>query len=688
MFVATFFKKAPFVRLLLPWILGLIWQWYWPETPVFSGVAVVVICAALFAFTYLPIARQYFLSPVQGLLLFALVMQCASWVAWQKDVRHDDRWYGRQLSDTCQFVCTIDAPLQQKPYGYKTTACVLGMVHNGALRPAMGELLIYLKPNINLHSGDRILSEALMQPIRNSGNPGAFDYESYLAGQNIFHQVWLTPARTQVLPGGHLPWYQEILDRCRQYCVHTFQAYIPSPREAGLAEALLIGYKDDLDKLLVQDYTQAGVVHIIAISGMHLLLLYEALLWLWQALPQRRLSKPIKAVTILLVLWGFALLAGGSASVLRATVMYTFITLERLSIHRYTNRYNLLAASAFVLLCYQPRFLLDVGFQLSYGAVLSLMLFQRPMAGLWRVKGRAARFCWNMITTTLAAQILTVPVSLYYFHQFPNLFLIANLLAVTLSELAMYGCIALLALGWIMPLARVVGQCLYGLLFTMNTWVNFISRQPYAVTNGLYISGWEMGLLYMALLALAAWLLLAYRQAFRWSLCFVGAAALLHLYNVLHARSQRTLLVYNINHHTAIDVVQGVQVTFAGDPEVLNNTALLQQHLLPARLPRYIARQYILPGAQCLAFASHRLVIVQDKLPTASPIKKFKTDYILLSHNPDVDISQLLQSFDTQLFIFDASCSSGKIKQWKNDCEALTLRCFSVPEQGAFVVNF
>ncbi|HEY0273285.1 MAG TPA: hypothetical protein VGC22_08880, partial [Chitinophaga sp.] len=184
------------------------------------------------------------------------------------------------------------------------------------------------------------------------------------------------------------------------------------------------------------------------------------------------------------------------------------------------------------------------------------------------------------------------------------------------------------------------------------------------------------------------WLLLRRRAAFLGGLCCFAAAALVHAGHVCYARQQRVLLVYNINRHTAIDLVQGRRVTFAGDTAVLRNAALLQQYLLPARLPFYITQQRALAGVQCLSFAGRRLVIVQDKLPAASPAKKFKTDYVLLSHNPDVAISQLLQHFDAQLFIFDASCTPGKIKQWKNDCEALTLRFFSVPEQGAFVVNF
>lgn len=713
LFVTTFCKKAPFVRLLLPWTLGLLWQWHFPGMHGYHVFAAALFCVLLLGFRYLPLSRQYFLAPLQGLLLSGLVMQTASYVAWRNDVRNNACWFGRNARAPLQLV--IDAPVQQKPYGYRTTARVVAQYTAQGWLPACGEVQVYTKPAASLHPGDRLVCTDSLQRIQNSGNPGAFDIAGYMAGQHIFHQVWLTPMRTRVVGRAPLPLWQRILEGCRRYCVHTFQHYIPFPREAGLAEALLIGYKEDLDKLLVQDYTQAGVVHIIAISGMHLLLLYEALLWLLQALPEKRWSGTVKAALMVAVLWGFALLTGGSASVLRATLMYTFITVERLAVQRYTNRYNLLAASAFLLLCYEPRFLLDVGFQLSYLAVLSLMLFQRSMARLYVPTSRVGRFAWNMTTATLAAQVLTVPVSIYYFHQFPNFFLLANLVAIALSELAMYACILLLAVGWLPLLARVTGYVLYGLLSAMNAWVQWISHLPYAVSNGLYLGGWEVALLYAGLLAVATWLLLQYRQAFRWALVCVVMVALLHVGQLWQAARQQVLVVYNIRRHTGIDLVQGRHVTFVGDTDVLRSGGLMQ-YLLPARLPLHVTRQQYLQTvrlplqvagqqssqaarpsftrqqspapAQLIFFAGRRLVIVKAPLPDIWPVKKCKTDYILLSHDPQVDIRQLLQHFDAGLFIFDASCSPAKIRKWKSDCEALTLRFFSVPEQGAFIQNF
>jgi competence protein ComEC len=201
--------------------------------------------------------------------------------------------------------------------------------------------------------------------------------------------------------------------------------------ETGVAEALLIGYRDDLDKDLVRAYSNTGVVHIIAISGLHLGMIYGLMLLLLKPFRKYKWMRWAKPLLILLVLWGFSLLAGAAASILRSVVMFSFIVIGE-SLGRKTNIYNTLAASAFCLLVYNPYFFWDVGFQLSYTAVLSIVLFMKPVYQWLYFKNKLLNAIWQLNAITLAAQVLTLPVILYYFHQFPNLFLFTNFVAVPL----------------------------------------------------------------------------------------------------------------------------------------------------------------------------------------------------------------------------------------------------------------
>lgn len=216
----------------------------------------------------------------------------------------------------------------------------------------------------------------------------------------------------------------------------------------GIAEALLIGHTNDLDKDLVQAYSNTGVVHIIAISGMHLALIYGLLVWLFARIPLVNKSKIAQVVLILCCLWLFSLLTGAASSVLRSAVMFTFIAVGK-NLSKQSSIYNSLAASAFVMLCYNPYFLWDVGFQLSYLAVIGIIIFQKSIYKWVYIKNKWVNKIWQLMAVSLPAQVLTFPVCIYYFHQFPNLFLITNIIAVPLSGVILFAEIGLVAFSWV-----------------------------------------------------------------------------------------------------------------------------------------------------------------------------------------------------------------------------------------------
>ena len=232
-------------------------------------------------------------------------------------------------------------------------------------------------------------------------------------------------------------WFFSIFEKHRQVILSILRRYIDGQKEAGLAEALLIGYKDDLDKTLVQSYTNTGVVHVIAISGLHLGLIYRILLLVLKPLHTNVTLRWLEADSYIVRSMGIQFMAGAQPSILRSAVMFTFIVAgENFS---KGPRSTILALSAFFLLCYNPFWLWDVGFQLSYSAVLSIVIFMKPVYRLFYVKNKLLDYLWQLNAVTLAAQILTLPVSIYHFHQFPAHFILTNVLAVPLSSVILIG---------------------------------------------------------------------------------------------------------------------------------------------------------------------------------------------------------------------------------------------------------
>ena len=719
-------KATPFIRLIIPLAGGICFQVHYPLPWMVWAILLLMALVVLSAWLLLPLGRQYVWSHWQGLLLYLLLFCAGALLLPVKDIRRDPAYFGNRLQNDDTLLVQLLEPLQEKARSQKTTVRVAGILRKGEVIGVKGKMLLYFQkeqprtfkqqlPNFQRPSYNRLqrLSDSLgrsfsqqpsldppppqcgdlvwintePRPVSNTGNPGAFDYRQYCAARQIFHQAYIKTGHWKKSPRPDKAIIDQWLIRARAWCLQTLERYIGKGPDAALAAALLIGYRYDLDHDMVQSYTNAGVVHIIAISGMHLALIYASLLWLLKWWPPHRFADLIKAAIIIVVLWGFALITGAAASILRAAVMFTALAIGQFVLNRYTNIYNTLAASAFLLLCYDPWLLLDAGFQLSYLAVGSILLCYQPLYGLWEIRNKWLNRLWEAIALTLAAQLFTLPVCLYYFHQFPNLFLPANLLIVALSTIILYGLILLLLLAPIPIAAHYCGLVTQWLITAMNKIVLFIERLPYAVTDNIGMPLYATVYAYMLLCGLTAVWLAKWKYGW-WMAAGAGLLwAATDLVTYTQALQQKQLLVYNVPGYTGVDIIQGRRISFAGDIVLEQNYALRQRYLQPTRL-YYRAKEPQLIRDHFISIGGKRLVIIDGTWRACRPVKKLRVDYILLSHRPRLTISQLKDMFTCKMIIFDASCPFWQIQRWKNDCSALTLRCFSVPEQGAYLINF
>src|SRR5690349_21680410 len=429
-------KKAPFIRALIPLIAGIILQWnfQWPLT-ILSGVFISSLILPGVSFL-LTSYRRYKLAVLTGGAIAGIFLSLGSLLVWYKDVRHHAVAYVNLYKNGDRVIAILQEPPVEKANSYKALARIAAVGISKEFKETTGNAIIYFQKNAYVSSldyGSEIIFSTPLQEIKNAGNPGGFDYKRYCLFQGITHQAFLKQNGFIVLGKKQQSLFDKRLFPIRNKVLSILRANISAGKELGLAEALLIGYKDDLDKNLVQSYTNTGVVHIIAISGLHLGLVYWLLVKLLKPLRRKRFSKWLSPVTIITGLWLFSLLAGGQPSVLRSAVMFTCIVLAE-SLSRKTSIYNTLAFSAFVLLCINPYWLWDVGFQLSYVAVLSIVIFMKPIYNLFYIKNKILDSIWKLNAVSIAAQLLTTPFSIYHFHQFPDFFLLTNFVAVPLSS--------------------------------------------------------------------------------------------------------------------------------------------------------------------------------------------------------------------------------------------------------------
>jgi competence protein ComEC len=584
-----YWKKMPVSRLLTPFLLGIIQQYYWSiPVSILQGLAIVSTgMMLLLLFPLLPFFSRYKLGFINGLSVFPLfaVLGCLS--VWQQDIRLHPHWLGNIYKENDALIIKLQESALEKTKTLKANASVTGMLRNDSLIPATGNLILYFlkDPSLpNLAAGDELILRGAAQTIPSSSNPGGFDFHRYTLFQGITHQVFLK--KNDFLITSHQPSaLQQLISHTRKWVLSVLHISFPDKKERGLAEALLIGYKDELDKTLVQSYTNTGVVHIIAISGLHLGLIYWLLLKLLQPLQRSRILKWLRPLLIITGLWLFALLAGAQPSVLRSALMFTCIVAGE-TLSRKPNIYNSLALSAFLLLCYNPFWLWDAGFQLSYAAILGIVAFMEPVYRLITVRNKLLDQIWQLNAVTLSAQVLTIPICLYHFHQFPVYFLLSNFIAVPVSSLILLAEIFICCTSFIPSLVIITGKFTGFLIRFMNAYIERVEALPFSVWNGLQINFAQAVLLTFCLVFASSWFLNRKKIFLYGSLLTLSGFILLRSFSFIHADRQQKIIVYQ----------QSADLFMAG------NIFLSRRSLLPTLFIQH------LPGASSACFlekASH-----------------------------------------------------------------------------------
>lgn len=688
-------NKHPFVRLLAYLITGILLQWYLQLPVVVWVISAIFLLLGVIAFALLPSYLNFRLQWLHGTFLLLLVTAAGALVVYVKDVRHDGLWIGNIYQPKQPVLVTIGEPLVDKPNSYKAQATVKAVYQHGKWQKANGDVLLYFsnkgKYKPRLQYGSQIIVRADLQVIKNSGNPGAFDYKQYCLMRGIGYQAFIFPGQyTNIWQDGGNS-LQRNLFAARAATLAAMEKAIPGEKEQAVAEALLIGYRDTLDPDLVQAYTNTGVIHIIAISGMHLAMIYGALLLLFNRLPRRRATSIAEAVVIITVLWIFSLLAGAAPSITRAAVMFTIIVIGRL-VDRSASTYNTLAASAFMLLLYNPFYLWDAGFMLSYSAVLSIVAFYRPVYKWVYIKNKWLDKPWQIMATTLSAQILTLPVILLYFHQLPLAFLVTNLVAVPLSGIILYSEIALLAVIAIPVIGKWAGIAVYYMIMALNGFIIIINKLPFGLWDNIYADVIRTLLLYAFILSAAWWLLRKATGGFVTSVVFLAALVVYTGLRYININHTQKLVVYNVPHQTAIDVMQAGSYRFIGDSILQQEGKLQRYNLKPCRIMYGVSAApaaLLQPGITNVGFTvNHTKVLLLDNACNlADSAVKIQADVIILSKNPKYSIHDVQRCFSFKQLVFDSSNPMWKIRRWKKDCDSLHLRFHSVQESGAFQLD-
>lgn len=677
-----------FVRITLFFILGILIGIYQPGIlNEFTAAATLIVLVVL----YFILVRWSKLNPGPVGLLAVLVAGYINLLI-HTEARHAEH-FSNTVTPIEVYKAELAEPAEEKANSWKQVAHVKAVKStSGEWIPARGNVLLYFSKNdfaAPLGYGTVLLINGAPQPLAPPANPHEFDYKRFLSFRNIYHQQFVR-TNTALLydtTGGNL--FLKEAYALRNKALQILNTYIDGAQQQAIAAALLLGVKDGLDNDLTQAYAASGAMHVLAVSGLHVGIIYAIILFLLRPLSSSRQGKWALALVSIVLLWGYATITGFSPSVLRAVTMFSFIALARPLQYR-TNIYNILAVSAFVLLLFNPYLIMSVGFQLSYLAVIGIVYLQPVFYRAWNPSSTLLDKVWQITCVSLAAQLATFSVGLLYFHQFPVYFLFSNLFVIPGATLILITGLALLAISWIPVAANVLGAVLSVLIKALNFLVFTTERLPFSIIENVYITTFQCWLLIFILVS--SILLLHYRKfqffiAVACSSLFFGVTQWHHYYSQIKPAK---LVVYHVPGFSAMELMQNGRSGFYGDPSLINNSERMRFHISPNRLVSGIYHTEVNDSANTIRLTPHTVamwwqnnLIVHIQKNTTLP-ESLHADYLIISNNAIKSASQLHQ-INAKTIILDSSNSYTLCSQLLDEVKSRSLPLYSVMHSGAFV---
>ncbi len=607
--------------------------------------------------------------------------------------------YHHYLTEQTEMVAMV-TDIRAAAKSYRVELAVKGVSGVADEQPVSGKLLSYLeqtKEASQLEYGDQIYFSSKINPIVGPLNPAAFSLKGFLSNRNFHYQTylkasdWILQDRNQGNP------LIAFSTRMRDQLFSVLQKHLPTDNELAVGAALILGKKDLLESETRMAYANTGAMHVLAVSGLHVGLIYVGISFLLGLLPFKSSSWVwIKTWIMVAGVWFFALLTGASPSVLRAATMFSFIIVGQAMRH-HPSIYNTLAASAFFLLCIQPYMLFEVGFQLSYLAVIGIIYFQEKIYGQLYIANKLGNYIWKLTSVAIAAQLVTLPISLYYFYQFPVYFWLSGLVVIPAAVIIMTFAVFLFVVSLVIPkLGFIPGVILYSVLYLTNGLIFLISQLPGAIISGIWISPFGLVLLYLIILAVV---IAIERKQFRWLQVSVILLLLFSLnfsYYRINAYQKSELVFYHTTQNkTLIDAIDrsiswsirsenlsdkdidflaknyriksGVQTVHATQKDGIN------------RSPEFFYNDHL------LQFKNIKIQIIDGKhMPQY--LEPPVIDYILLENNTPVKLLELAEYFKTKKFIVSANNSFWKIEQWKKE-RGIDYELIDIKKEGAFILS-
>lgn len=696
--------QAPFFKFLLPFVLGIAANIYLDIVPPFFFLVIIFSAFVVFLALsqYAKIHWNY--RWIFGLITFLFFLASGALLTKQRQsvsrIEND--------AELSAIVRLIDMP-EVRVTSTRATAEVSMIQRNNEWKQVNEKTLLYFSASDSLSKhltyGDIIAVKAQFKSPPGEQNPFQFSYKAYLEKKNI-HRTAFVSSGSWFRVGNKQKRSYALSLKLRNSLISLYTKAGIEGENLAVLTALTMGYKNLLDQETRKAFSSSGAMHILAVSGLHVGILFATLSAFLFFLNRFRRGRVLKALILIAFLWLYAYFTGLSPSVVRAALMFSLVTIGT-AFSRKTNIYNTLSASAFVILALNPMLITEIGFQLSYSAVLAIVFFYPHIYKVFYVKNRLLNSVWKLLAVSLSAQLGTFALGLFYFNQFSNLFLFTNLHAIPLAAVIIYLSVALVLASFIPFIGSLFGWLLKQALSVLIYLVHFTENIPHSTSEGVFISATQAIVLTIIIVSLA--LLLQHRKALY---LFVVLTCFLVFFTEQLARyitqgKTSEIVFFADSHESLFGFRKGSELALFST-DTLTSNASNYDFALGGYLNRVGAKKDIAIQSVSKLHPSNGTGIyelAQNKLgqwfyfngkliaiPNSEAVnfysaqKSMRVDMVLVNKGSAAYFSKIASLFNPSIFIIDQTVAQWQVKRIKELALEMNLTCYFMAENGALVL--
>ena len=672
--------KFPLSRICIWFILGLLTSFYLNASPK-TALVLLGWVSIFFVLTYYLSIKRLDQKIYFGITTYALFFLIGISTQSLHNKRFFENHYVNKFKSEKNYFVGITL-IEKLKSGASNERYIAAVTSLDSLK-TQGKILFNIRKdslNQKLEIGSQLLFYGEIYKHREPNNPNQFNYGKYLENKSIYGQVYADASELKV--NAKLEknmWYYAAAFRNR--IITNLEKSGFAKEELNVVIALILGQQQDISPEVLKDYQLAGAVHILSVSGLHVGCIMIAIGFLLKPLPKTKFGELLKLFIIIAFLWLFALIAGFSPAVTRSVVMFTFVAIGKYS-NRKTNIFHTLIASIFFILLVEPSFIFDVGFQLSYCALFFIVWLKPIFDKIWMPENKILKYIWGILAVSFAAQIGAFPLSVYYFHQFPGLFFVTNLLVLPLLGIILALGVFVMLWASITAVPELLAKLLEYSIFVLNKIINWVASFESFIFQDISFNWQMLATCYLLIFAFAIWIMKPNFKKLSLALVALLIFQITYLGTEYLNQSQEEFIVFNAKKTTLLSDRKGKNII------VYSNDSLSEATMNFALKPYLVGNFASISKTEKisnLSYFNKNKILIIDSLSVFP--ESLNPDILILTQSPKLNLERIIQKSKPKMIVADASNYKTYAMRWKETCEKEKIPFHSTVEKGFYKLS-